>query len=88
MTTAKKTKVQTYVLEAGRRFVAISATTPGTAYEIIRHSEQPGDISCGCPGFTYRRTCKHVRAVEAQWAAARDAEWRADLAAKISDLYN
>jgi hypothetical protein len=88
MTPANETKVQTYVLEAGRRFVAISASSPGTAYEIIIHSQQPGDISCGCKGFQYRRSCKHISAVEAQLAVAQDADWHADLASKIADLYS
>jgi uncharacterized Zn finger protein len=87
MTTSIK-PVELFTLKPGKRYIALSQSQPGAAYEIVIHSQQPGDISCGCKGFQFRRSCKHVAAVEAQLAAARDAEWRADLATKISDLYN
>ena len=88
MTTATKSKVQVYTVEEGRRYVTPSTSIPGFAYEVIVHSQQPGDISCNCKGYEFRGSCKHISAVEAQLAVTRGAEWRADWAAKISDLYN
>jgi hypothetical protein len=89
MTTAAiKSPVQVYVLEENRRFAALSQSQQRVAYEVIVHSQPPGDLSCNCKGYEFRRSCKYVSAVEAQLATVRDAEWRADLEAKISDLYH
>ena len=87
MITASKAPVEVYVLEEGHRYAALSQSQPGRAYEVIIHSQQPGDLSCNCKGFWFRGACKHISAVEAPLATARDAEWHADWEAKISDLY-
>ena len=36
-----------------------SASQHGVLYE-IRRSATDGQLRCSCPGFQYRRTCKHV----------------------------
>jgi hypothetical protein len=52
--------VKVYLLEAGKRYVALSTTNDGTAYEVVVQSTEPGDITCSCPGATYRGVCKHI----------------------------
>lgn len=83
---ATKSQVQVYTLEEGHRYVSPSASTPGLAYEIIIHSQQPGDLSCNCKGYEFRRSCKHVNAVQASHQMVTDAE-RAEFEKKIADLY-
>ena len=85
MTTSTKGKVQIYTLEEGRRYVAPSASIPGFAYEVIMHS-RPGDISCNCKGYEFRRTCKHVESVKASLPVIRECE-RAEIERKIRDLF-
>jgi uncharacterized Zn finger protein len=55
-------RVQVWVLEPGKRYVALSSTNDGVAYEVIVHGRGEGDISCTCPGATYRGVCKHIGA--------------------------
>jgi uncharacterized Zn finger protein len=55
--------VQVWVLEPGKRYVAPSATNEGTAYEIVVQSPEQDDITCTCPGATYRGICKHIGAI-------------------------
>jgi hypothetical protein len=86
MTTATKSKVQIYTLEEGRRYGAPSASTPGFAYEIIIHGQRPGDVSCNCKGYEFRRSCKHVTAVQASLPVIRESE-RAEFERKIQDLF-
>jgi hypothetical protein len=86
MATATKRTAQVYSLEEGHRYVAISASTPGKAYEIIIHSQEPGDISCGCKGYEFRRSCRHVAAVQASLQSVADAEW-ANLQRRVKDLF-
>jgi uncharacterized Zn finger protein len=49
-----------YELEPGKRYVALSASKNDLAYEIVLQSGQPGDITCTCPGATYRGICRHI----------------------------
>jgi hypothetical protein len=86
MTTGAKNPVQVYVLEEGRRYVAVSASIPGKAYEIVIHSQEPGDISCGCKGYEFRRQCKHVAAVQASHQMVTDAK-QTEFERKIADLF-
>lgn len=86
MTTSTKSTVQVYSVEEGRRYVALSGSQPGQAYEIICHSQQPGDLSCNCPGFTYRHYCKHVDAVMARLERAQAGAMQ-QLEMQIQDLY-
>jgi hypothetical protein len=86
MTTVSKAPVQLFTLEEGRRYAAISQSQPGVAYEVIVHSEEPGDITCNCPGATYRGICKHIRAVERQLAATQTAA-RQELMMQVQALY-
>jgi hypothetical protein len=84
MSTATKSKVAILTLEEGKRYAAPSASIPGFAYEVICHSQQPGDISCNCRGYEYRRTCKHVDAVQSSHAMVTDAEFER----KLRDLFS
>jgi uncharacterized Zn finger protein len=86
MATKTMCKVEVYTLEAGRRYAAPSSKGDGTAYEIIIHSPEAGDISCNCKGYEFRRTCKHVAAVKASLLAVTEAE-RAEFERRIADLY-
>jgi uncharacterized Zn finger protein len=52
--------VQVWALEPGKRYVALSSTNDAVAYEITVQSREPGDITCTCPGATYRSICKHI----------------------------
>jgi uncharacterized Zn finger protein len=52
--------VQVWVLEPGKRYVALSSTNDSIAYEITVQSREPGDITCTCPGATHRGICKHI----------------------------
>ena len=36
-----------------------SATDPSVYYTVL---ESAGRLNCNCPGFTYRRKCKHIEA--------------------------
>jgi uncharacterized Zn finger protein len=52
--------VPVWVLEPGKRYVALSCTNDGMAYEVVVQSREPGDITCTCPGATHRGICKHI----------------------------
>ncbi len=46
-----------------------SKSSPGTVHTVTFWTEdykqfKEGDISCNCPGWRYRRTCKHITEVE------------------------
>jgi hypothetical protein len=41
------------------KFSIPSSVDPETKYE-IKGSFVQGDISCSCPGFHFRETCKHL----------------------------
>jgi len=46
-----------------------SKSSPGTVHTVTFWTEdhkqfKEGDLSCNCPGWRYRRTCKHVKEVE------------------------
>jgi hypothetical protein len=53
-------RVQVWVLEPGKRYVALSSTNDGIAYEVIIRSQEQNDITCSCPGATYRGICQHI----------------------------
>ena len=57
--------VQVWVLETEPtpRYAVPSSSMDGTAYEVIVHNRDTQDVSCNCPGNTYRGTCKHVGAI-------------------------
>ena len=42
-------------------FIVDSTTTPGQRYVVF--ADGPA-FACTCPGYTYRASCKHVKAVE------------------------
>ena len=52
--------VRVWVLEPGRRYVSLSSSENGTAYEVVIRSTEPGDITCTCPAATHRGICKHI----------------------------
>ena len=57
--------VQVWVLETDPtpRYAVPSSSNDGTAYEVIVHDMDRRDVSCNCPGNTYRGVCKHVGAI-------------------------
>jgi uncharacterized Zn finger protein len=78
--------VKVYMLEQGRRYIALSRTNDGIAYEIIVQSREPGDITCTCPGATYRGICKHIGAIMLRLKAAQP-QATEKLERDIQDLY-
>ena len=38
----------------------MSTTMPGVSYNLTKWHDK---FTCSCPGFQYRRMCKHIRAV-------------------------
>lgn len=52
-----------------------SASDPNSTYE-IKGSFVQGEISCDCPGFKFRDTCKHLRleVEECGWNALESSE--------------
>ena len=86
MTTVGKAPVEIYTLVEGSRYAALSQSQPGLAYEIVVHSPQPGDISCGCKGFEYRQRCKHTDVVMAHLERTRE-QARQQLELKLAELY-
>jgi uncharacterized Zn finger protein len=75
--------VQVWVLEPGKRYVALSSTNDAVAYEITVQSREPGDITCTCPGATHRGICRHIGAVMTKLEASRPQVNERD----IQDLY-
>ena len=57
--------VKVWLLEAGDtpRYAVPSSSMDGTAYEVIVHNRDAEDVSCNCPGNTYRGMCKHVGSI-------------------------
>ena len=55
--------VKVWVLEPGRRYVSLSCSQDGTAYEVVVQSTEAGDITCTCLGATHRGICKHIGAI-------------------------
>jgi|SRR5918996_6021691 uncharacterized Zn finger protein len=55
--------VKIYMLELGKRYVALSASRGDLAYEIVVQSQEPGDITCSCPRAVHRGVCKHIGAM-------------------------
>jgi uncharacterized Zn finger protein len=78
--------VQVYMLELGKRYVALSTTDDGLAYEIIVQGKQPEDITCSCPGAAHRGICKHIGKVLLKLEAARP-QISNRLKQDIADLY-
>ena len=87
MATKTMSKVEVYTLEGGKRYAVPSASIPGFAYEVIQHSPQPGDISCGCKGFEFRRTCKHVREVQRMVPLEDPGDADRELSQLVAELY-
>ena len=79
--------VQVWKLESEPtpRYAVPSSNMDGTAYEVVVHSADAGDITCTCPGHVHRGVCKHMGAIlvridlenEMELASARAAEDRA-----------
>jgi hypothetical protein len=87
MATKTMNAVEIYTLEEGRRYVALSASALGTAYELILHSDYPGDISCTCKGYEFRQHCKHATAVQSRLERTRE-QARQQLGLAIAELYH
>ena len=49
----------------------------GKMYKVQLTGESASTISCSCPGFAYRRQCKHVDAVKELLAAGGKTDVRA-----------
>jgi uncharacterized Zn finger protein len=75
--------VQVWVLEPGKRYVALSSTHDAVAYEVVVQSWEPGDITCTCPGATHRGICKHIGKVLLRLEADQPRVTERD----IADLY-
>jgi uncharacterized Zn finger protein len=78
--------VRVWELEQGKRYVALSSTGDGLAYEVVIQSREPGDITCSCPGATHRGICKHIGANLTR-LEAEATQTREELEQKVSDLY-
>ena len=55
------------------RYAIPSSSEPGRAYEVICHDDVD-DVSCNCPGNTYRNVCKHAAAVALRLAVENEME--------------
>jgi uncharacterized Zn finger protein len=75
--------VQVYMLELGKRYVALSSADDGLAYEITVQSRGPGDLTCTCPGAVHRGICKHIGSVMLRLEAGHPRVNEQD----IQDLY-
>jgi len=78
--------VKVWMLESGRRYVALSCSNDGTAYEIVVQSLEPGDITCTCPGASYRGVCKHIGAIMVRLEVEKEMAQVQE--SKIEDLYS
>jgi len=52
-----------------KRFRIASTSHKGLEYEIV---VVDADVTCTCPGFEYRRQCRHARDIKAALASGRD----------------
>jgi hypothetical protein len=82
---SKAEGTEVYVLEPRRRYAAPSSRDDGTAYEVEIYPD--GDFSCNRPGFQYRHTCRHSKAVLLQLPVKPQREWTSEDEAKLKDLY-
>ena len=55
------------------RYAVPSSSEPGRAYEVIAHDDVD-DVSCNCPGNTFRGICKHAAAVVLRLAVENEME--------------
>ena len=78
--------VQVWELEQGKRYVALSSTSDGLAYEVVIQSRGSGDITCSCPGALHRGICKHIGATLTR-LETEQIQTREELEKKVSDLY-
>ncbi len=37
----------------------VSKSDPSVTYMVLKHHK--GNLTCTCPGYTYRRSCKHTQ---------------------------
>lgn len=44
-------------VDNGIRVIEVNGTKPGVKYQV---TIAPGVRSCTCPGFTYRKSCRHI----------------------------
>ena len=60
-------RVRVVKLAGTNRYLAVSRSLePGAYFELF--ISPSGHIRCSCPGYTYRRLCKHAKAVEQRLA--------------------
>lgn len=78
--------VKVYMLEPGKRYVALSASKGDLAYEMVVQSQEPGDITCSCPGAAHQGICKHIGATLMRLESDRS-EVNEHLEQDIADLY-
>ena len=79
-------EVQVWVLEPHKRYATPSSADDGTAYEIVVQSPEQNDITCTCPGATYRGICKHIGAIMLRLEASHP-QVHKQLEQDITDLY-
>ena len=51
------------------RYVAMSTTHPGIAYQVILRDPDTGINECNCPAGSHGTPCKHLAAAEMMYAA-------------------
>jgi hypothetical protein len=64
------------------------STRRGAYYEVVgsKGDTYVVDRNCTCPGFRYRRTCKHLDWV-AEYQVKHQTELETDLQRKLDDLF-
>ena len=60
-------------------------TKPGEMWELT--VDRYGNVSCSCPGFTYRQSCKHVEAYHMQQETKAKEELKRQAAQDREDIY-